>query len=49
MEKRQFQGDLITGFQYLKGAVRRLEKVFSEGHVVIAQGIMASDWRGDSH
>jgi len=35
------RGDLIAGFQYLKGPTGRMERDFSQGCVVIGQGGMA--------
>jgi len=42
LEKRRFRGELVAGFQYLKGLTRKLERDFLQGHVVIGQGRTAS-------
>ena len=34
------QGDLIAAFQYLKGPIGKMGKIFSAGLVVIGQGVM---------
>ena len=41
LEKRRLQGGLIAAFQYLKRPTRKLERDFSQRHVVIGQGVMA--------
>jgi len=41
LEKRRLQGHLPAAFQYLKGPARELERDFSQGHVVIGQGVTA--------
>jgi len=41
LEKRRLWGDLFTGFQYLKGPTRELERDILEGRVVTGQGVMA--------
>jgi len=41
LEKRRLWGDLRAAFQYLKGPTGRMERVFSQGCVVIGQGGMA--------
>jgi len=35
LENRRLRGDLRAAFQYLKGPVRKLERDFLQGHVVI--------------
>lgn len=42
LENRSLQGDLRAAFQYLKGVARELKGDFFQGHVVTAQGGMAS-------
>jgi len=42
-EDRRERRDLIEAFQYLKGPTRKLERDFLQGHVVIGQGVMASN------
>jgi len=41
LEKGRLQGDLTAAFQHLKGPIRKLERDFLQGHVVIGQGITA--------
>ena len=45
LEKRRPQGDLVAAVQCLKGHVRELERDFWQGPVVIAQGVMALNWK----
>jgi len=42
LEKRRLRGDLIVAFQCVRGAARKLERDFLQGHGVIGQGVMAS-------
>jgi len=39
--KRTLRRDLRAAFQYLKGPVRKMGKIFSAGPVVTGQGVMA--------
>jgi len=41
LEKRRLQEDLIMAFQYLKGPIGKMGKIFSAGRVAIGQGAMA--------
>jgi len=41
LEKRRLQEDLIEAFQYLKGPIGKMGKIFSAGPVVIGQEAMA--------
>ena len=41
LEKRRLRGDLVVAFQQFKGAYRKAERDFLQGHVVIGQGVMA--------
>ncbi|PKU36351.1 hypothetical protein llap_13345 [Limosa lapponica baueri] len=45
LKNRRLQGDLIAASQYLKGATGKLESDFLQGHVVIGQGVIASNWK----
>ena len=42
LEKRRLWSDLRAAFQYLKRPTERMERDFSQGGVVIGQGVMAS-------
>jgi len=39
--KRRLREDLTAAFQYLKGPIGKMGKIFSAGPVVIGQGVMA--------
>jgi len=39
LEKRRRRGDLLTVFQYLKGACKKIATDFLMGPVAIAQGV----------
>jgi len=41
VEKRRLWGDLTAAFQYLKGSIGKVGKIFSAGLVAIGQGVMA--------
>lgn len=41
LEKRRIQLELRAAFPYLKGPARKLERKFSQGDVMIGQGVMA--------
>jgi len=43
LEKRRLQGHLRAACQYLKGPTGRMERDISQGHVLIAQGLMGLD------
>jgi len=45
LEKRRHWGDLKAAFQYLRGPTGNLGRDFSQGHVVIGQGEMVSNWK----
>jgi len=41
LQKRRLWGDLIAAFKCLKGAYKKIERDFLQGHVVMGQGVMA--------
>jgi len=41
LENRRLWADLIAAFQYLKGPIGKMGKIFSAGPVAIGQGVMA--------
>jgi len=41
LEKSRLQGDLTATFQYLKGPIAKMGKIFSAGLVATGQGAMA--------
>jgi len=45
LDKRRPQRDLTAAFQYLKGAYKKTGEGLLQGHAVIAQGVMALNWK----